>query len=636
MRGVTSTAQIKSDRDPLPADGSFRTGFVVRAYALIAAAFLVVGIALYGLAAAKLVWPDLLADRAMFTYGRVLPAGADALLYGWLTIGLLGIAMHAVPRLTGKRLISPMAALGALGLIAGGTVAGTGAVLLGYNAGGRWLEYPLLVDGALAAGFFAAAAVLTATALRGGRHPLPLAGWYLIAAPWWLLFAYAAAAVPISGLPSDVQAAFAGSALFGLWVVAAGIGGAYYVASVVVPEARFHVRLGPIGFWSLAFTWAWTAGRTLQYGPTKDWYETLPILFGAGLMLASITIVTDFVQALRGRWQALSASPALRLIGGGLALLLVAPAVGLLESLRSVSAVVGLTQWGVGFDQLVLLGIGTLLTMGALAHAHPAEGGLVMSRWIGTPILWIGLLGVVAAAGSRLVAGLQQGFAWLAVVQGASGGNVGDGFGDSLRPLRGADLVQVGGLALILLATLLFALFALRHAFGRSAAHAPTLADGATTPVTTVLRGAVALFVVAALGALLFPAVDSDAAPSLAADVSHGSASSSIWNRGQELYRTEGCWYCHSREVRPIITDVGLGAVSGPGDYAYDDAALVGSARLGPDLAHFGSRDDAGATALGERLADPTAARAWSVMPSYGYLSDDDLAALTAYVAGLE
>jgi cbb3-type cytochrome oxidase cytochrome c subunit len=145
----------------------------------------------------------------------------------------------------------------------------------------------------------------------------------------------------------------------------------------------------------------------------------------------------------------------------------------------------------------------------------------------------------------------------------------------------------------------------------------------------------VALAAVAALGRCL-PALDSDATPSLAADASHGSAAAAIWDRGQELYRTEGCWYCHSREVRPIVTDVGLGPVSVPGDYAYDDAALVGITRLGPDLAHFGSRDDAGPTALGERLLDPTADRAWSVMPSYRYLSDDDLAALTAYVAGLE
>ena len=635
---MTSAAGTKSERDPGRADGSFRTTLVVRGHVLIAVAFLLVGAALYALAAAKLVWPDLGADQAMLTYGRVLPAGADALLFGWLTIGLLGFAMHAVPRLSGKPLASPLAALGALGLVAAGTAGGTVAVLAGHNAGGRWLEYPLVADGALIAGVFIAASVLTATALRGDRDRLPLAGWYLIAAPWWLLLSLAAGAAPlVDGLSSGVQAAFSGSAIFGLWVVAAAVGGAYYVVSVVVPEARFHPRLGRIGFWSLAFAWAWTAGRTLQYGPTNDWYGTLPIVFGAGLILASITIATDFVQAMRGRWQTLADSAPLRFVTVGVGLLLVTTAIGFLGSLHSVSAVVGLTQWEAGYEQLVLLGVGTFLAMGALAHALPAERGRTIGTRSGTAILWPAVVGLVASVGSRLVAGLQQGFAWLAGVQTGAYLNTGDGFGESVRPLRGADVVQVGGLVLILLAVVLFAMFCLRHALGGAVDDAPRLAEpGATAPVPAVLRGALAVFVVAALGGFVFPAIDSNAEASLSAEASHGSASPAIFDRGQELYRTEGCWYCHTREVRPIITDVGLGAVSTPGDYAYEATGLLGASRLGPDLAHFGARDDGGSSALGEHLISPTASREWSIMPSYRYLSDADLAALTAYVAGME
>ena len=638
---MTSAAQTISERDSLPAEGSFHafhTRVVVRGFAVVSVVFLLGGLALYLLSAAKLVWPDLASERALLSYGRVLPAGSDALLFGWLTIGLLGVAMHAVPRLAGKPLTAPLAAFGSLGLITVGTAAGTVAVLTGNNAGGRWLEYPLVVDGVLLAGFLVAALVLTATAMRAGGDRLPVSAWYLVAAPWWLFLSYAAGALPVfDGLPAEVQAVFAGSALFGLWVIAAAVGGAYYVVSRLVPDARFHSRLGAIGFWSLAFTWAWSAGRTLQYGPTRDWYETLPIVFGAGLILAAIAIVTDFVQAVRGRWHALRESPPLRLIAAGLALLAVAPVVAFLESLRSVSAVVGLTQWETGYEQLVLLGVGTLLTMGALAHVHPAESGRTMGRWSGAAMAWMLLLGLLAAAGSRLVAGLQQGFGWLAGVQSGGYENVGDGFTESLRPLRGADIVQVAGLAVILLVAVLFALFVLRHALGRTADMSPAFAtSGPSAPMAGVLRGAAALFLAAALGALLFPALDSRADPSLAADASVGSASRAIWDRGQELYRTEGCWYCHSRSVRPIVTDVGLGMVSVPGDYAYDATGLVGAIRLGPDLAHFGGRDDAGSAALALHLIDPAASRDWSVMPSYRYLSDGDIAALTAYVAGLE
>jgi cytochrome c oxidase cbb3-type subunit 2 len=90
--------------------------------------------------------------------------------------------------------------------------------------------------------------------------------------------------------------------------------------------------------------------------------------------------------------------------------------------------------------------------------------------------------------------------------------------------------------------------------------------------------------------------------------------------------------YCHTQSVRPIVTDMGLGAVSEPGDYAHEKPVLLGVARMGPDLMHLASRG--GTTA--DHLADPRADRPWSTMPSYDYLSADELDALATYVNGLK
>jgi cbb3-type cytochrome c oxidase subunit II len=101
------------------------------------------------------------------------------------------------------------------------------------------------------------------------------------------------------------------------------------------------------------------------------------------------------------------------------------------------------------------------------------------------------------------------------------------------------------------------------------------------------------------------------------------------------VYVREGCWLCHTRQVRAVVTDVGLGPVSVPGDYAFDPADLLGVTRTGPDLAHIGARE-ADAAALAARLADPRADRPWSNMPAYGFLSDSDLGDLAAYLTSLE
>jgi cbb3-type cytochrome c oxidase subunit II len=105
--------------------------------------------------------------------------------------------------------------------------------------------------------------------------------------------------------------------------------------------------------------------------------------------------------------------------------------------------------------------------------------------------------------------------------------------------------------------------------------------------------------------------------------------------RGREIYAAEGCWQCHTQQVRAIVTDVGLGTVSQPGDYVYDPDDLLGARRIGPDLAHVASRGW-DFESLMDHLADPRATRSWSVMPSYSHLDTADLEALAAYLASLE
>lgn len=103
---------------------------------------------------------------------------------------------------------------------------------------------------------------------------------------------------------------------------------------------------------------------------------------------------------------------------------------------------------------------------------------------------------------------------------------------------------------------------------------------------------------------------------------------------GKSLYDSEGCVYCHTQSVRPVLDDVGLGVVTGPDAIASDGRAAVGLARVGPDLACVGDRISDGAE-LTRRLTDPRADRPRSNMPSYRYLSDEELQALVAYLQSL-
>jgi cytochrome c oxidase cbb3-type subunit I/II len=101
--------------------------------------------------------------------------------------------------------------------------------------------------------------------------------------------------------------------------------------------------------------------------------------------------------------------------------------------------------------------------------------------------------------------------------------------------------------------------------------------------------------------------------------------------KGRQLYMSLGCFYCHSQQVRPY--DWGFGNVSEQGDYVYDSPHAVGTERTGPDLAQIGGARPTIWHVLHDK--DPRSVSPGSIMPNFGFLSDDEIEALVAYIQNL-
>ncbi len=100
---------------------------------------------------------------------------------------------------------------------------------------------------------------------------------------------------------------------------------------------------------------------------------------------------------------------------------------------------------------------------------------------------------------------------------------------------------------------------------------------------------------------------------------------------GRNLFMTLGCFYCHSQQVRP--SDWGIGNVSQEGDYYYDSPHALGTERTGPDLAQIGGMRPTIWHHLHDR--DPRSVSPGSIMPNFGFLTDHEIDALTAYIQNL-
>ena len=128
--------------------------------------------------------------------------------------------------------------------------------------------------------------------------------------------------------------------------------------------------------------------------------------------------------------------------------------------------------------------------------------------------------------------------------------------------------------------------------------------------------------------------------------------------RVKEIYQNEGCWYCHTQQVRNILSETkrygmgeeetfkrfGIRALiqappSQPGEYVYDKPHLLGTRRIGPDLARVGGKYDN--TWHLNHLRDPRSTSPGSIMPAYTWLFDKagqptpDAIALVAYMQKL-
>ena len=141
----------------------------------------------------------------------------------------------------------------------------------------------------------------------------------------------------------------------------------------------------------------------------------------------------------------------------------------------------------------------------------------------------------------------------------------------------------------------------------------PVLVGVSDNPVW-MLVAVLGVFIMVVLVAVVGPALPAEEVGARTSEINFSATAES----GQDLYQNLGCASCHTQMVRPVVADVGLGAVT-----LNDTNQVLGTRRFGPDLADVGSRmtaDEIGAVILGSEEH-----------PGHS-LGAGDLAALVAYL----
>jgi cytochrome c oxidase cbb3-type subunit 1 len=602
--------------------------------------FLVLGSILAAVAAIQLIVPELLSGLAFTTYGRIAPSARILLADGWLTIGLLGMSYHALSRITGAGVRRGPLAIASLILIGAGTAAGVVGVLIGYQSGLTGQEAPVWARLISLAGYLLGAISLVGTA-RQNRDRLGAAGWYLTAAPIWLTLSAVVAVVPTpDGVAGSIQIAFANAGFTGLFFVTAAVGLLYFVFTSIANADPTEPRpLAALGFWSLTLVWANLAAVSLIFSPAPDWYETLAVAFAIGSLIPLLTIAADIGLMMRGLVASITDRASLRYGVVASVALAAATIVNLSLAWRASSGVVQFSTWVNGVELLVVLGGGSFAVFATFSVIRGGRSGGSSAHLITS------VLGLLLTTVGYLVGAVVVGFSWVAGPASQQFANAGDAW--RITTDASVTYLWLAALGLLLFAggqVIFVTTMGRTNEEGLAAPPGPLAYDlefEGTPPYATWRRlmwGVAAVWVFAATMTWIIPVVDdTDREATLLADTSRTYAAGSQEAIGRQLYISEGCAECHTQQVRPLGTDVGLGPVSVAGDYANEHPALLGAYRFGPDLMHYASTTEFFDKVIVQAyLGEPRTIVPWSTKPSYSYLSSNDLSALVSYIETLE
>lgn len=414
--------------------------------------WLVLGSVFGVMASLKLHWPDWLSAYGPLTFGRVRTLHLNMVVYGWLSMTGIGVAMWIAPRIFHTALRHPRLPILGAALWNVAVAAGVLAIASGWTDGEEWLEIPWQIDILLAIAGACFVLPLLRTALNRNVDHIYVTGWYYLGALCWFPILFFIANLP--GLHTGVQEAtvnwwFAHNVL-GLWLTPLGVGAAYYFIPKIIGKPIYSYSLSLLGFWALALFYSQVGIHHLIGGPVPTWVVTLSIVHSVMMFVPVIAVaVNQHVTVARNLW-VFKASIPLRFISLGALMYTAASFQGSIEALRSVNTVTHFTQYTVGHAHLGAYGFVSFILFGAVYHTLPRLTGRAWPwpRMIAAHF-WLVVAGFAVYFVSLTLGGVLQGLAMLDVTRP---------FADSVTLLKPyLEARSIGGI-LMTLGHLIFAI----------------------------------------------------------------------------------------------------------------------------------------------------------------------------------
>jgi cytochrome c oxidase cbb3-type subunit 1 len=400
----------------------------VRAFALAAVIWGVVGMAVGVFIAAQLAWPELNFGIPWLSYGRLRPLHTNAVIFAFGGCTLMATSFHVVQRTGQTRLFAPGLAWFVFWGWQAVIVLAAITLPLGITSGKEYAELEWPIDLLITVVWVAYAIVFFGTVgTRKIRH-IFVANWFfgafILAVA--LLHIVNSAVLPVSfwksysayaGVQDAMVQWWYGHNAVGFFLTAGFLGMMYYYIPKQAERPIYSYRLSIVHFWALIFTYMWAGPHHLHYTALPDWAQSVGMLFSLVLLAPSWGGMINGVMTLSGAWHKLRDDPILKFLIVALSFYGMATFEGPLMSIKTVNALSHYTDWTVGHVHAGALGWVGLISMGSLYHLIPRMYGRteMYSKRAIELHFWIATLGIVLYIAAMWIAGVMQGLMWRAV-----------------------------------------------------------------------------------------------------------------------------------------------------------------------------------------------------------------------------
>ncbi|MBA3236795.1 MAG: cbb3-type cytochrome c oxidase subunit I [Parachlamydiaceae bacterium] len=375
------------------------------------------------------IFPDYFAGEYIH-FGKVRPMHVGHVLFLWLLSANIGLFYYFVPRLCGVPLWSSRLSYLSAALWWPSLTIGTYSYPWGTNFGWEYAELPTWVWWIPIKALFTVAFVLVSfnlymTIANRKYEKMYVSLWYTMGTLFWASFTVVVGYYVINWVPNGISKVnvsfFYVHNLVGLILTPMGLAQAYYFLPKIAGVPIYSHRLSMIGFWSIAFFYAWIGTHHMIHGPVSQWLQTTSIVFSVWLFIPVWTVVTNLFATLKPQWTQYSQSAPLRFIMMGTAFYLLTCIQGPLMALRNVNEITSKTDWIIGHSHISLYGTFTFFALAGIYQAIPVMVNKPL--WSEKLANWhfsLNLFGSFPFMLSIWIGGFWQGMEWATWADGST------------------------------------------------------------------------------------------------------------------------------------------------------------------------------------------------------------------------